>query len=186
MLCCLRSLSRTVKSAWKNWHGDQGPLARIGRYSAIHVILSVKTGMTSYKRWPQIQGTTLPSSYILLSVTGNFTKLSWYLLQIKKSNISIVRPAWGLAAEISGQILIDGRTSLTRNRHSDLSAFKSRTETYSKNVKQSLIYMVIDLQDVGARYYTFIWTMALVMKPPVSRTKTVVILDSLTRITGKL
>jgi len=37
--------------------------------------------------------------------------------------------------------------------------------------------MVIDLQDIGARYYTFIWTMALVMEACEEQNKAVVILD---------
>lgn len=44
--------------------------------------------------------------------------------------------------------------------------------------------MVIDLQDVGSRYYTFIWTMALVMEACGEMGKAVVILDRPNPITG--
>lgn len=37
--------------------------------------------------------------------------------------------------------------------------------------------MVIDMQDVGSRYYTFIWTMELCMKASLENNKSVVILD---------
>jgi uncharacterized protein YbbC (DUF1343 family) len=44
--------------------------------------------------------------------------------------------------------------------------------------------MVIDLQDVGARYYTFIWTMALVMEVCQEMNKPVVILDRPNPVNG--
>jgi len=45
--------------------------------------------------------------------------------------------------------------------------------------------MVIDLQDVGSRYYTFIWTMALVMEACEEMGKSVVVLDRPNPITGR-
>ena len=44
--------------------------------------------------------------------------------------------------------------------------------------------MVIDLQDVGARYYTFIWTMALVMEACEETGRSVVILDRPNPVNG--
>jgi uncharacterized protein YbbC (DUF1343 family) len=46
--------------------------------------------------------------------------------------------------------------------------------------------MVIDMQDVGARYYTFIWTMALVMEACQEQNKAVVILDRPNPIGGEM
>jgi uncharacterized protein YbbC (DUF1343 family) len=46
--------------------------------------------------------------------------------------------------------------------------------------------MVIDLQDIGSRYYTFIWTMALVMKSCRDNGKAVVVLDRPNPIGGRL
>jgi len=44
--------------------------------------------------------------------------------------------------------------------------------------------MIIDLQDVGSRYYTFIWNMALVMEACEEMNKAVVVLDRPNPITG--
>jgi uncharacterized protein YbbC (DUF1343 family) len=44
--------------------------------------------------------------------------------------------------------------------------------------------MVVDLQDVGARYYTFIWTMALVMEVCQEMSKPMVILDRPNPVNG--
>lgn len=46
--------------------------------------------------------------------------------------------------------------------------------------------LVIDLQDVGARYYTFIWTMELCMQTAVETGKTVVVLDRPNPIAGHI
>ncbi|MDH4232596.1 MAG: DUF1343 domain-containing protein, partial [Nitrospirota bacterium] len=46
--------------------------------------------------------------------------------------------------------------------------------------------MVIDMQDVGARYYTFIWTMALVMEACQEQGRAVVILDRPNPIGGDM
>jgi uncharacterized protein YbbC (DUF1343 family) len=46
--------------------------------------------------------------------------------------------------------------------------------------------VVIDMQDVGARYYTFIWTMALVMKACGGEGKKVIVLDRPNPIGGHL
>lgn len=45
--------------------------------------------------------------------------------------------------------------------------------------------VVIDMQDVGARYYTFIWTMALVMEACLEHNKAVVVLDRPNPIGGE-
>ncbi len=45
-------------------------------------------------------------------------------------------------------------------------------------------YIIIDLQDVGARYYTFIWTMALVMEACEEVSMPVVVLDRPNPING--
>ncbi len=46
--------------------------------------------------------------------------------------------------------------------------------------------LVIDLQDVGARYYTFIWTLELCMQACQELGKTVVVLDRPNPITGRV
>lgn len=51
---------------------------------------------------------------------------------------------------------------------------------------RDLDVMIIDLQDVGARYYTFIWTMALTMEACAEAGKSVVVLDRPNPIGGML
>jgi uncharacterized protein YbbC (DUF1343 family) len=56
----------------------------------------------------------------------------------------------------------------------------------SPEMLRDIDVMVIDLQDVGSRYYTFIWTMALVMKSCRDAGKPVVVLDRPNPIGGRL
>jgi uncharacterized protein YbbC (DUF1343 family) len=59
-----------------------------------------------------------------------------------------------------------------------------RTRKPSPKMLANIDVMIIDLQDVGARYYTFIWTMALVMEACQEMNKAVVVLDRPNPITG--
>ncbi|MDA8079120.1 MAG: DUF1343 domain-containing protein [Nitrospiraceae bacterium] len=60
-----------------------------------------------------------------------------------------------------------------------------RTRKPSKEMLRDIDVMVVDLQDVGARYYTFIWTMALIMEACSETGKSVVILDRPNPISGR-
>lgn len=59
-----------------------------------------------------------------------------------------------------------------------------KTRKPSPEMLGNLDTMIIDLQDVGARYYTFIWTMALVMEACQEMGKAVVVLDRPNPISG--
>jgi uncharacterized protein YbbC (DUF1343 family) len=52
-----------------------------------------------------------------------------------------------------------------------------KTRKPNPQMLENIDVMVIDLQDIGTRYYTYIWTMALVMDACEALQKTVVILD---------
>jgi len=60
-----------------------------------------------------------------------------------------------------------------------------KTRKPCREMLEGIDVMVIDLQDVGSRYYTFIWTMALVMEACEEMGKSVVVLDRPNPITGR-
>jgi len=62
------------------------------------------------------------------------------------------------------------------------STFESLTPT--KDMLSGIDILVVDLQDVGARYYTYIWTMALCMKACAENGKAVIVLDRPNPING--
>ncbi len=61
-----------------------------------------------------------------------------------------------------------------------------KTRRPTPEMLRGLDALVIDLQDVGARYYTFIWTMALIMQACRETGKAIVVLDRPNPIGGKL
>jgi uncharacterized protein YbbC (DUF1343 family) len=66
-----------------------------------------------------------------------------------------------------------------QDRHTKLPVFSlyGRTRKPEPSMLEHIDVLVIDLQDVGARYYTFIWTMENCMKACMQMNKSVVILD---------
>ncbi|MDD5530090.1 MAG: DUF1343 domain-containing protein [bacterium] len=54
----------------------------------------------------------------------------------------------------------------------------------TREMLKGIDIMVIDLQDIGTRYYTYIWTMALVMKACAKYNKKVIVLDRPNPING--
>jgi len=73
-----------------------------------------------------------------------------------------------------------------RDRKTGLPVYSlyGKTRKPDKKMLKGIDVMVIDLQDVGARYYTFIWTLALVMEACEEAGKPVVILDRPNPING--
>ena len=53
----------------------------------------------------------------------------------------------------------------------------SQTRKPEHSMLEDIDVMVIDIQDVGARYYTFIWTMELCMQACLEMNKSVIVLD---------
>ncbi|MDA8083149.1 MAG: DUF1343 domain-containing protein [Nitrospiraceae bacterium] len=66
-----------------------------------------------------------------------------------------------------------------RDKRTGLPVFSLYGETRKpgKEMLRDIDLMVVDLQDVGARYYTFIWTLGLIMEACLEAGKSVVILD---------
>jgi len=60
-----------------------------------------------------------------------------------------------------------------------------KTRKPSREMLSNIDVLVIDLQDVGARYYTFIWTLELCMQACGSSGKTVIVLDRPNPINGQ-
>jgi uncharacterized protein YbbC (DUF1343 family) len=73
-----------------------------------------------------------------------------------------------------------------RDRKTGLPVYSlyGNTRKPSPEMLRNIDVMVIDLQDIGARYYTFIWTMALVMEACHELNKGMIILDRPNPING--
>ncbi len=73
-----------------------------------------------------------------------------------------------------------------RDQHTGLPVYSlyGKTRKPTKEMLEDIDTLVFDLQDVGSRYYTFIWTMALCMEACAEYGKRVVVLDRPNPING--
>jgi len=75
-----------------------------------------------------------------------------------------------------------------RDKHTGLPVYSlyGKTRKPEPSMLKDVDVMVIDLQDVGSRYYTFIWTIELCMQACTEMNKSIVILDRPNPIGGHL
>ncbi|MBL0059769.1 MAG: DUF1343 domain-containing protein [Elusimicrobia bacterium] len=88
---------------------------------------------------------------------------------------ALFAPEHGLAAELQDQAPVQG----ARAPRTNLPVYS----LYGKNLSptpamlENIDALLFDLQDIGVRYYTFIWTMALAMKACAEKDKPLIVLD---------
>ncbi len=94
---------------------------------------------------------------------------------------TLFAPEHGLWGTAQDQIEIAGASSRSLPVHSLYGDQRHPSEESLQNVDM----LVCDLQDVGSRYYTFVWTMALAMQACAKYGKKFVVLDRPNPINGK-
>jgi uncharacterized protein YbbC (DUF1343 family) len=88
---------------------------------------------------------------------------------------ALFAPEHGLSADQQDQAPIDS----DRDRHTNRPIFSLYGKTLSPTpaMLEKIDALLFDLQDIGIRYYTFIWTMALAMKACAQAGKPFLVLD---------
>lgn len=88
---------------------------------------------------------------------------------------ALFAPEHGLAADLQDQAPVQG----ARDPRTRLPVFSLYGKTLSPTAAMltQVDALVFDLQDIGVRYYTFIWTMALAMKTCAALGKPFIVLD---------
>ncbi|MBP9699338.1 MAG: DUF1343 domain-containing protein [Elusimicrobia bacterium] len=88
---------------------------------------------------------------------------------------ALFAPEHGLSADLQDQAPVQG----VRDRQTGLPVFSLYGKTLSPTpaMLAKIDVLVFDLQDIGVRYYTFIWTMALAMKACAEAGKPFIVLD---------
>lgn len=88
---------------------------------------------------------------------------------------ALFAPEHGLSADLQDQATVQG----TRDLRTGLPIFSLYGKTLSPtpDMLAKIDALVFDLQDIGVRYYTFIWTMALAMKACAEAGKPFIVLD---------
>ncbi len=109
---------------------------------------------------------------------------------LRAASVEITRlfgPEHGIRGEAQDMIGVDSTRDF-RTGIPVVSLYGDRFESLSPTPESlaDLDVLVVDLQDVGSRYYTFIWTMALCLKAAAAAGVAVLVLDRPTPIGGAL
>ncbi|MBI5075143.1 MAG: DUF1343 domain-containing protein [Nitrospirae bacterium] len=147
----------------------------------------VRTGIDLIeKRWPaKFRYANIGLLLHPASITSNFSHSADICFRSKKLKVSaLFGPQHGIRGETQDN-MIEWDSFRDRKTGIPIYSLYGKTRKPSPEMLKNIDIMVIDLQDVGARYYTFIWTMALVMEACREQNKAVVILDRPNPINGK-
>jgi len=148
----------------------------------------VKTGLERFeKAWPKpLKKAPVGLLVHPASVNSSYFHSSDLFFQTKQCRLSaLFGPQHGIKGETQDNMI---EWEGFRDQATGLPVYS----LYGKNRKplpemlKGLDAMVIDMQDVGARYYTFIWTMALVMEACQEQNKAVVVLDRPNPLGGEM
>jgi len=90
--------------------------------------------------------------------------------------VCLLSPQHGLYGETQDN-MIEGEDFIEPCYGLSVFSLYSRTRKPDKRILHSIDTLIIDLQDVGARYYTFIWTMALCLEACAEHDTEILILD---------
>jgi len=147
----------------------------------------VKTGIDLIeKRWPA-KFTSANIGLLLhpASIANNFSHSADTCFRSKKFRVSaLFGPQHGIRGETQDN-MIEWDSFRDKKTGCPVHSLYGKTRKPSPEMLRNIDIMVIDLQDVGARYYTFIWTMTLVMEACQEQKKTVIIMDRPNPINGK-
>ena len=139
----------------------------------------VRTGLERFEKiWPKsLRAANIGLLVHPASINSRFIHSIQLFFKAKKCRLSaLFGPQHGIKGETQDNMI---EWEGFRDPATNLPVYslygKSRKPT--TNMLTNLDAMVIDMQDVGARYYTFIWTMTLVMEACLEQKKAVIVLD---------
>jgi uncharacterized protein YbbC (DUF1343 family) len=137
------------------------------------------TGLDIFeKKWPQaLLGAKVGLLVHPASVSKNLEHASSLFLESSKCDLKVFfGPQHGIRGETQDNMI---EWKGFRDHRSGLPVYSLYSETRKPRAAmlKTVDVLAVDVQDVGARYYTFIWTMELCMQACAEMCKPVVILD---------
>lgn len=141
--------------------------------------MSVKTGLDLFeKKWPaRFRGARVGLLVHPASVNKRFEHAVDLFLRSKRCRLTaLFGPQHGIRGETQDNMVEwkgfrDSKTGLP------VFSLYGPTRKPKPDMLKNVDIMAIDLQDIGSRYYTFIWTMELCMQACLEEGKAVVVLD---------
>jgi uncharacterized protein YbbC (DUF1343 family) len=149
-------------------------------------LLSVQTGVDLFeKKWPhRLNGARVGLLVHPASVNGRLEHTAGLFHKSKKIELkAFFGPQHGIRGETQDN-MVEWKGFLDKKTGLPVFSLYGRTRTPDPSMLKNIDVMVVDLQDIGSRYYTFIWTMELCMQACMEMKKSVVILDRPNPING--
>jgi uncharacterized protein YbbC (DUF1343 family) len=140
---------------------------------------SVRTGIDLFeKKWPRkLKGARIGLLVHPASINRVFKHTVDQLSKSRKCRLSaLFGPQHGIRGETQDNMI---EWEGFRDKDTGLPAFSlyGQARKPRPEMLEDIDVMVIDLQDIGSRYYTFIWSMELCMQACMEMQKSIVILD---------
>lgn len=152
------------------------------------MVKPVQTGLDIFKKaWPKkLKGSRIGLLVHPASVNKRLEHAVNLLLKSEKLKLkALFGPQHGIRGETQDNMIEwegfrDSKTGMP------VYSLYGHTRKPGAAMLKDIDVLVIDIQDIGSRYYTFIWTMELCMKACLEMNKPVVILDRPNPIGGKI
>ncbi|MBI4843057.1 MAG: DUF1343 domain-containing protein [Nitrospirae bacterium] len=141
--------------------------------------MSVKTGLDLFeKEWPkELTGARAGLVVHPASVNQNLSHAVELFSNSGKIKLSaLFGPQHGIRGETQDN-MIEWKGFTDEKAGIPVYSLYSDTRKPSPSMLKNIDALVIDIQDVGSRYYTFIWTMELCMQACLEENRRIVILD---------
>jgi uncharacterized protein YbbC (DUF1343 family) len=148
----------------------------------------METGLDIFeKQWPrQLRGARAGLVVHPSSVNRNLEHAVDRFLKSKKVKLkTLFGPQHGIRGETQDN-MIEWKGFRDRKTGLPVYSLYSNTRKPEQEMLKNIDVLVIDLQDIGARYYTFIWTMELCMQACEESGTSIIILDRPNPLGGKL
>ena len=141
--------------------------------------MPVKTGLDLFQRkWPaRFQGARVGLLVHPASVNKTFEHAVDLFLRTRRCKLTaLFGPQHGIRGETQDN-MVEWEGFTDRRTGFPVFSLYGKTRKPKRAMLKNVDLMVIDLQDVGSRYYTFIWTMELCMQACLEQGRSVMVLD---------
>jgi uncharacterized protein YbbC (DUF1343 family) len=148
----------------------------------------VQVGLDIFeKKWPkELNGARAGLLVHPASTDRNLNHATDIFLKAKKFRLkALFGPQHGILGNTQDN-MIEWEGFHDRDRGLPVFSLYGNTRTPLSHMLKDIDVLVIDLQDVGSRYYTYIWTMDLCLRACLEEEKSVVILDRPNPVGGYL
>jgi len=149
---------------------------------------SIRTGVDLFeKRWPnQLKGSRIGLLVHPASVNRKFMHSSTLFLKSKKFRLkALFGPQHGIRGETQDN-MVEWHGFLDKQTGLPVFSLYGNTRRPEPSMLKDIDAMAIDMQDIGSRYYTFIWTMELCMRACLETHKSIIILDRPNPLSGNI